>query len=126
MHGADDEREVARPNDTARAAVLEVLDLADRAGVRLTYVNVFPHDGDPGPSVHVQGGGTGQHMTSSDALRIALRAGSRDTVERYAPEAPRTATSVVVTTRSGVVLTILCEPTREQLEAAVVEAVLQS
>lgn len=121
----EDERESARPNDRTRAALLEVLDIADRAGVQVAPT-VYVHDGRPAQIV-LQGrsGAAGRLLLLTDALRLALR--TRAAVERDEPTrgCPHTALRSRLP-GTGVALTIICEPTYAQLEAAVVEAVLRS
>ena len=117
----EDERESARPNDGTRAALLEVLDLADRAGVQVAPT-VYVHDGRPA-FVLLQG--PGRLMPLTDALRLALR--TRAVVERDEPTRACPHTALRSRLRgTGVALTIICEQSHEQLEEAVVEAVLQS
>lgn len=117
-----DERDAARPNDAVRLALLEVLDIADRAGVQVAPT-VYLHDGRPAQVV-LQGG-DGRLLLLTDALRIALRL--RTDVERDEPT--RSCPHTALRSRlpgTGVPLTVICEPSHAQVEAAVVEAVLQS
>jgi len=134
MRDEDDERGVARPNDEVRAAVLEALDIADRAGVRVTCVSGMQHGDGP---VRVQVFATrsstdapplgSRAMPHTDALRILLRAGHRDAVESSdVADAGTLHVWHTVRTRSGVVLEVCAAPSPVQLEAAVAAAVLLS
>ena len=125
MRDEDDERDVARPNDKVRAALLEALDYADRAGVALSYACGTAFRTRGGGHVVLQGGsGTDGDMSRTDALRIALRVGGEQEFDPASGD--RRLSRLEVMTRSGVRLVLLCEPSRAQLEALTVEAVLQS
>ena len=132
MHDTnDDERGVARPNDEVRAAVLEALDYADRAGVKVTCVTGLQYGGDPAVQIHAsQVGNPSQPMPHTDALRILLRAARASEVATSDPRGGENGGRwhVVHTAamRSGVNLHVFAQPSPVQLEAAVVEAVLQS
>ena len=127
MRDEDDERGVARPNDELRAAVLEALDIADRAGVAVSWVQAQAHNG-RAVDVHLQGrDGDSGAMSRTDALRIALRAGSRSDVGVTGPLGGGDKfVTLDVRMRSGVKLAVYCQPTADELEAAVAAAVLQS
>jgi hypothetical protein len=108
-------------NDVPRAAVAEVFDLADRAGVALTYVAVsYPAAG----LVYVTVMAGRDMMRLTDALRIALRAcGTRATIRRDDPTPACPHTAHRVRTRCGVELTLVCQPTYADMVA---QAALQA
>lgn len=74
MHLHDDvELEAARPNEVLRGALLEALDLADRAGVALTMLSASQY-GDGAPSLNMHASTSrSAGMSHGDALRILLR-----------------------------------------------------
>lgn len=119
------------PNDRLRAALLEALDLADRAGVALSWAQANAHDGRC-TQVHLQGRDGDSRMSRSDALRIALRArGSQVTAsDVYDVRSERAWVTLDTELSGGVRLCVYAQPTPDELaaalEAAVVEAVLQS
>jgi hypothetical protein len=115
----DTEHDASRPNDALRTALRDLLDLADRAGVALTYVTASHHaDVSERVGMTVQGdsGANGLCMTLSDALRIALRCPGRQRPQRLEPTAACPHTSVMVDVRDDAELTIICEPTWAQVQ----------
>jgi hypothetical protein len=125
------EADAARPNDRTRAVVLELLDVADRAGVALSCITVNVHGGRvTAANMHGAADNDERHrMTYMGALRIALRLSGRDGI-RDADEIhilPGSRPYVAMRVRHvDVDVTIFCEPTPAMLEAATVAAALQS
>lgn len=106
----------AAPNARMRAAVAEMFDIADRAGVPITMSVSARHD-DPGAPgwIAVQGRTGERHMKLTDALRIALRC--RSGAERITPTelCPHTGIEFALPV-SGTRVTVICEPTWEQTQ----------
>ena len=113
----------ARPNARMRAAALELLELADRASVEISFaIYAAPHDPGKPSLMHVQGQSGERHMLLTDALRIALRCG--DVVRREpTPECPHSALEFTLPV-SGTPVSVICEPTWAQDMAAGLAAVL--
>lgn len=136
MHEATDERGVARPNDEVRAALLEALDLADRAGVAVSWAHANARDGRCHLVTLQSTGEDGRsRMPRSDALRILLRAARSSEVTSDGVLDLDGLPWVALWARlaSGVRLDVYTVPTADELDAAraaretaVVEAVLQS
>lgn len=102
------EEAAAQPNAALRAQLEEVLDIADRAGVPLRYASVNA------TVVTLQGGtGTYGYMSLDDAVRIAALIGDEHTLQ-LADEVCNMS-AIRATTRSGVRVVMLCQPTRAQL-----------
>lgn len=134
-----DERSVARPNDELRAALLEALDIADRAGVAVSWAQGSARGGRCS-SVHLQARGDDlRTMPRTDALRITLRArpigAQLDPTSQVFDPAGRDPWLTLAATlpSTGARLEVYTQPTadelaaaRDALEAATVEAVLQS
>lgn len=126
----------ARPNDELRAALLEALDLADRAGVALSYACGNAHGGRC-TLVSLQGRDAELPMSRSDALRIALRARGSEVEASTVHDLERGGRGPWVALQTamsgGVRLEVYTQATpdevaaaRDELEARTVEAVLQS
>lgn len=114
----DVELEAARPNDRLRAAALEALDLADRAGVRLSAVHVSQY-GQQAPTVGVHASSGDGPMAHADALRILLRVAALEAHETSAVRegGGRLVVHHTARTSSGVELHLYAQPSPEQLEA---------
>jgi len=120
------EREAARPNDGMRAELAAVLDIADRAGVRLSAATCYAYEGRP-TAVSIHGSTAGSRMSYTDALRIALRVGPSTGVKvgRATYAGGREHPHVCVEVESdGVTLTMFADATPEQVEQATAEALL--
>lgn len=112
----DVELDAARPNDSARRATLDLLDIADRAGVQITGLSVSVSDGRAwAANLHGSRPG-GTHMTHTDALRIALRMGDRAALNVSAVGHSSGTPHVVIRgQRRGLEVSIFCEPSPAQL-----------
>lgn len=119
------EEAAARPNERMRAVALEVLELADRAGVTITF-SLYATAADPGEPgmIHVQGRSGEQHMLLTDALRLALRGQGAERREPT-PDCPHTGIEFNLPV-SGTPVTVICEPTWKQHMDAGITAVLSS
>ena len=122
-----------RPNDALRAGLLAALDLADRAGVALTYVTGQARESVVREIGLMATADDGTKMSRGDALRIVLRAtpGTQPRTDVYedatgAPWATLTARHAL----DGADLVVYTAPTDGELAAAhaafeAVEAVTQ-
>jgi hypothetical protein len=119
---ADAAEAAARPNARMRTAALEVLELADRAGVTISFTTYASAD-DPGEPrmIHVLGRSGERHMLLTDALRIALRGRDMDRIDP-SPNCPHTGIEFSLPL-AGTRVTVICEPTWEQFVAAGLRAV---
>lgn len=115
----DVELEAARPNERLRAALLEALDLADRAGVALTMLSGSTYGGGaPSLNLHASTSRVAG-MSHTDALRILLRVEKLDAVETGpVTESTGGRLSVCHTTRtrSGCELNVYALPSPALLE----------
>lgn len=114
---ADAERAVARPNDSARRAALDLLDVADRAGVEVTGLSISVYDGVAwSANLHGMSADGTRQMTHTDGLRIVLRLGARSELQIGDPvHASRDPHVVMRAKRGGVEVSVFCSPSPAQL-----------
>lgn len=110
---------VAGLNLRTREACMEVLDLADRAGVTIG-LSVFSSRTDPGAAsaIYVQGGAGGGHLTMTEACAMVLANGPSGRSPSSVTRIPATETCPQTGLefrlyRCGVPVTVICEPTWE-------------
>ncbi len=113
----DVELDTARPNDAMRRTVLELLDIADRAGVQLSSLAVSSSRGRV-YSANLHGStGDGWRMTHTDGLRILLRLGSRSAwtgLDEVATRAGSHPYLAVHARRDDVDVVVFCDPSPAQ------------
>lgn len=116
----DVELDTARPNEVLRGALLEALDLADRAGVALTMLSASQY-GEKSPTLNLHASSSAAAgMSHGDALRILLRVDKLHAVETSGvteSSAGRLSVCHTARTASGCELNVYAVPSPTALEA---------
>ena len=115
----DVELEAARPNQAMRRAVLDLLDVADRAGVQLSGLSMGTREDGTPYSANLHGSHKGWRMRYTDGLRILLRLQSRAGLRGMdeVRDNGRSPYLAVHTEHRGIDVTVFCDPSPAQLEA---------
>lgn len=113
----DVELEAARPNEAMRRAALDLLDVADRAGVQLSGLSLN-YSGGKVHSANMHGVHEGWRMRYTDGLRILLRLQSRAGLNGMddVRDNGRNPYLAVHTEHRGIDVTVFCDPSPAQLE----------